>query len=132
MKSTAGRFDSVLGERFQNLRAKNEQLRTEGKRLALRDLADERAVLGSRDSQSRRAPVGGCTDRRRQETISEHIDDSKEEMANPALVLISSTQKRPEILFVYNAEEYIKKLYVSCLYGVQNVKHCSAISFKIR
>lgn len=50
--------------------------------------------------------------RRRLETISAHIDDRKEEMMNPALALISSTQKRSEILFVYNAEEYIKKVYV--------------------
>lgn len=53
VKITAERCDSVLGE-VVNLRAKNEPLKTEGKRLALRDLADERAVL---DQHGRRADL---------------------------------------------------------------------------
>lgn len=40
-----------------NLRAKNEQLRTDGKRLALRDLADERAVLGRRSDLETHSPA---------------------------------------------------------------------------
>lgn len=58
-------LDEVHGQKVRllawrevvNLRAKNEHLWTEGKRLALRDLADERAVLGRRADLETHSPA---------------------------------------------------------------------------